>query len=281
MLGYETGLEYGESGGPGEYGAYGEYGESEEFGEYNEYGEAQDLGQSEEYGESEEFGESEEYGEYGEQGLSEEEVGQLASELLEVASEEELEQFLGRVVNRMTRGAGAFFRSPIGRALGTALRQVAKRALPVVGGAFGSMVAPGIGTALGSKLGAAASGMFEVELDRLPGEQAEFEVARRYVGLSAAAFRNAAAAGSRPGVPPAVAARRALLTASRWYAPGLYRQLAAQGPRPGGRRPGPRPYGSGAAGRDGQWSPYGAGYRTLPGSGRWVRRGRRIIVLGV
>ena len=38
-------------------------------------------------------------------------------------------------------------KSPIGRALGGILKGVAKKALPVVGGALGSMVAPGVGTA--------------------------------------------------------------------------------------------------------------------------------------
>jgi uncharacterized protein (DUF697 family) len=313
MLGHETGLEYGggeygelgDGRGSGDYGEFGEYGEVGAYGEYGEYGEGSGLGEYSEYnelgegggeyeaegefGELGEYGEFAEYGEYGESGgraeagLSEEEVGQLASELLEIASEEELEQFLGKLFRRVARGAVKFVRSPVGRALGGVLRQVAKRALPVVGGALGSMVAPGLGTAIGSKLGTAASGLFEVEFEGLPGEQAEFEVARRYVSLSAAAARNAAMTPSRPGVPPALIARRALLASSRTYAPGLYRQLLGRRRRPS--RPG-APYGPsrpGPAGwaRDGRVSPYAAPVGSIPAAGRWVRRGRRIIVLGV
>ena len=57
----------------------------------------------------------------------------------------------------------------------------------MVGGALGTMVAPGIGTALGSQLGSAASNLFELELESMPQEEAEFEVAKRLVGLTAAA----------------------------------------------------------------------------------------------
>src|SRR5262245_42659806 len=131
MLGQETAFELGELGGPGEYGEgyeygageygeygagefgeygageYGEYGEADEFGGPAEYGESDENGYSGEYGEFESFGAATEFGEYGELGLSEEEVSQLASELLEIASEEEFEQFIGGLARRFTRGAGA------------------------------------------------------------------------------------------------------------------------------------------------------------------------------
>ena len=40
----------------------------------------------------------------------------------------------------------------------------------MVGGALGSMIAPGVGTALGSQLGSAASNLFELELESMPQE---------------------------------------------------------------------------------------------------------------
>ena len=101
------------------------------------------------------------------------------------------------------------------------LKSVAKKALPVVGGALGSMVAPGIGTALGSKLGSMASGLFEVELEGMPAEAAEFEVARRYVNLAAGAARAAALARPQRPVPAPALARAAVATAARAYAPGV------------------------------------------------------------
>ena len=62
----------------------------------------------------------------------------------------------------------------------------------MAGGALGSMIAPGIGTALGSQLGSMASNLFEMELEGMDHEQAEFETARRYVQLAASAAQNAA-----------------------------------------------------------------------------------------
>jgi len=319
------------------------YASEAELGEFGEYGEYEGEG---------EFGEFE--GEYGAHGgaagpLSEaEEIG-LASELLEVNSEAELEQFLGGLINKI----GGFFKSPIGQSLGGILKGVAKKALPMVGGALGSMVAPGIGTAIGGSLGSMASNLFELET--MPAEQAEFETARRVVGLTAAAASNAAQMQQQPGMNPNTLARAAVMEAAREHAPGLYRQMMhraqqsgrggrSQAGRPGQRGTSPQAAGQPGAGRvqagrtagarrpsqqggrpsrgpQGHWYPgsgsgsgygYGYGYdgdsqdvpfdaspddyadvdgdptpfygsagQWRPVSGRWVRRGRRIVLLGI
>ena len=295
-----------------------------------------EMAASQEFGELGELGESGEFGEFGELGASEEEeellgnllggagemgsgLGEaqeeeLASELLGVSSEEELDQFLGNVFKKVVRGVGTFVRSPVGRALGGVLKSVAKKALPVVGGALGSMVAPGIGTALGTKLGSLASGLFEVQTEEMPQEQAEYEVARRVVRLAAASARHAAAARPRVAVNPRTLARAAVARAARRYVPGIYRGMvrqlrgtAAVPTRPPVYRPRPAaPYGvapqviepppdygaqapfpaDGAA----PYAPYpNAPYSAEPAGvaigapqgGRWIRRGRKIIVLGV
>jgi uncharacterized protein (DUF697 family) len=282
-----------------------------EFGEYGEY-EGEGEGEYEgEYGEYE--------GEYGEQGgagglLGEaEEIG-LASELLEINSEAELEQFLGGLISKIGRAAGGLLKSPVGQALGGILKGVAKKALPMVGGALGSMIAPGVGTALGSQLGSAASNMFELELESIPQEAAEFEVARRLVGLTAAAASHAAQAPA--GANPRAVARDAVAEAAREYAPGLHRQMMQRSgrTRPGGRgvgarqaaqrpgHPGMRPRGGRGPGRGyggfadytfaepapDDWDADGDGSfasdeanGTRPTAGRWVRRGRRIVLLGI
>jgi uncharacterized protein (DUF697 family) len=217
--------------------------------------EAFEFGQQEgEFGEVGEFGETGEFQEMGSP-LHEVQEMELASELLEITNEQELEQFLGNVFKSVARAAGGLIRSPVGQALGGILKNVAKQALPVVGGALGSMVAPGIGTALGSKLGAMAGNLFEVELESMDREQAEFEVARKYVQLAATAARNAALAP--PNVPPRVIAQRAVAAAARQYAPGLVRVAA-----------------------DGGYADGGYGGYTRPRSGRWVRRGRKIVLYG-
>jgi hypothetical protein len=286
-----------------------------------------------------EFGEATEFGEVGEtedeqflgnilggliggevvSPLSEAQEIELAAELLEISSEEELEQFLGNLIKKV----GGFVRGPVGQALGGVLKSVAKKALPIVGGALGSFVAPGVGTAIGSKLGSLAGGLFEVELESMGQEQAQFEVARRMVGLSAAASRLAAQARPGPGASPHTVARAAVAKAARAYAPGLARQLMQSlkttGTGPGAPRNGsgrPRPGG----GRPGYWGrgrqPWygpvpGVTYAAEPGepsgarnggpsdepygenlmdtgqgnggagtSGRWIRRGRRIVLFG-
>src|SRR5262249_3056083 len=140
---------------------------------------------------------------------------------------------------------------------------------------LGSLVAPGVGTAIGSKLGSMASGLFEVELEALPGEQAEFEVARRLVGLSAAAARAAATARPQRAVSPHTLARAAVAPAARRYAPGLRRTLVQSlrtSLRPGAGAPllrraaaTPRPA-YGPAYGPGYGATYGPAYR------RWRRR---------
>ncbi|HEY8201707.1 MAG TPA: hypothetical protein VII47_10160 [Actinomycetota bacterium] len=299
-----------------------EYGETE-FGEA-EYGEME-LGEAEfgetEFGETEfgetEYGEAEQFlggignvlgglfGEVGESPLSEAQEVELATELLELSSEQELEQFLGNVFKGISRAVGGFIRSPVGRALGGALKGIARKALPMVGGALGSFVAPGIGTALGSRLGSMASRLFEVELGEMSNEQAEFEVARKLVNLAATAAQHAALAP--PTANPQAVAKMALVKAAQAHAPGIARALSGAGAapcppcpkpagygRPAGRLAGPgaaafgapsaraagaaRAAGLGAAGLG------AAGVRHVPSGnghgGRWIRRGNKIVVLG-
>jgi uncharacterized protein (DUF697 family) len=136
-----------------------------------------------------------------------------------------LEQFIGNLIKKASSAVSSFARSSAGKALGGVLKGVAKKALPVVGGALGSLVAPGVGTAIGSKLGSLASGLFEVELEAMPAEHAELEVARRFVGLATAAARTAAMARPRPGTSPQSVARAAVAKAAHTYAPGLARQM--------------------------------------------------------
>jgi len=100
-----------------------------------------------------------EYGEYGETEWSGETLGesilteadevQLASELLEVTNEAELDRFLGDFIKKVGRVAGQVIRSPIGQAVGGVLKGVAKKALALAGGAIGGY----FGGPLGAKIG--------------------------------------------------------------------------------------------------------------------------------
>ncbi|GIH06917.1 hypothetical protein Rhe02_49840 [Rhizocola hellebori] len=213
---------------------------------------------------------------------------ELTHELLEVTSEEELEQFLGNLIKRAGKAVGGFIKSPVGKALGGALKGIAKKALPVAAGALGNLVVPGVGGMIGSKLGSMATKLFEVELEGMSEQQAEFEVARRYVRFATAAARNAARAPA--GAPPRAVARAALISAARRHAPGLVR-----GGRPGsGPRPRFRPRRGGGSVSDFAYSTNGSGQDWADDDGfagdedggearregRWIRRGRKILIIG-
>ena len=225
--------------------AEGEYSGEQSFGEYQpEWGELQEAEQGELEAYAAELQELS--GEYGSP-LGEQEEMELAAQLLEVRDEAELEQFLGGLIKSVAKGVGGFIDSPTGKALGGILKNVAKKALPVVGGAIGSFVAPGIGTAIGTRLGSMATKLFEVEigeLEALSQDEAEFEVARRYVRFSASAARNAALAPRR-GQPQRVA-RASTFAAARRHARGVARSFPSHA-RParwyGHRRPQQAPTG--------------------------------------
>lgn len=148
--------------------------------------------------------------------LSQEEEIELANELLTISNEEELDQFLGKLI----RGIGSGFKK-VFRPLGGMLKTVGKKLLPVAGTAVGTVFGGPLGGAVGGKLGSLASNLFEVDFESMEPEAQDMEVARRFVRLANAAFRRAAV--MRPNVPPRIAARRALYAAARRFAPGLLR----------------------------------------------------------
>ena len=186
--------------------------------------------------------------------FSEEEVSELAAELLSVSSEAELEHFLGDLIKKAGKAVGKFASSGLGKSLGGVLKSVAKTALPLAGSALGNMVLPGLGGAIGSKLASGAGSMLGLELEGLSQEDQEFEAAKQVVRLAGDATKNALSA---PSSNPVATARGAVTRAASKFAPGLV-----------GQSPGRR---GGAAGATGA---------TGAASGRWVRRGNRIIVLG-
>ncbi|WP_158219653.1 hypothetical protein [Ideonella sp. A 288] len=186
--------------------------------------------------------------------FSEAEEHELAMELLSVASEDELDQFLGKLFKGAWKGLRKVG-SAVGRIakpLGGALKGLAKQALPFVGGALGSLIPiPGVGTAIGTALGSTVANALEAEFGALEAEDMEFESARRFVRIAGSAARRAAAAA--PGADPLAAVRAALQAATRQHLPGM--APAWQQEAPTDRR--------GAA-----------------QGGRWTRRGGQIVVEG-
>ncbi len=280
-----------------------------EYGsELFEYGEAPNLA-SEQYEYSGELGsvlgslfgeaqaegvfESGEYQEYQELPSTEFMEEELASELLEVGNEEELDHFLGNVFKKVAGAVGKVIKSPVGKALGGILKQVAKKALPIAGGALGTFVGGPLGGMVGSKLASAAGNAFGLESEGLSPEDRDFELARRYVRFAGHAAKKAALAP--PNVHPVKVARAAVVDAAKKFAPGLLAPLARIAgtvPRPSAPAAAPavpRPAAPGAY----PYVDYGIGTTqtvcptcgVTPArygrQGKWFRRGRHIVLLGV
>lgn len=207
-----------------------------------------------EWGEAEVPGVGEVYGEVGfESLLSEAEELELAAELLSVSSEEEMDQFLGNLFKGIGRGlkkVGRFIGKNVLPALGKGLRSIAKVALPIVGKVAGSFIPiPGVGTAIGGAIGSAVSNALELEFSGVSGEEADLEMARRFVQMAATAAQQAAMAS--PEQDAEVVANEAIVTAARTHLPHFRIRKAERSGMLGARQ-----------------------------QGRWIRRGNNIVVLG-
>jgi hypothetical protein len=210
--------------------------------------------------------------------FSEAEEIALAGELLAVSNEEELEQFLGSIWKGIKK-VGSFV-GRVAKPFSGVLKAVAKKALPFVGGALGSLIPiPGVGTAVGSALGGALSKALEMEFSGLEAEDREFEMARRFVRIAGATAQQAAKAP--PHVNPQAAVETALIDAAREHAPQIaHRVLDALAHRSSGgpRAPGMPAY---AGAPRAAHAPYAAIPPTeASASGTWVRRGPEIVVFG-
>ena len=138
------------------------------------------------------------YGETGEV-FGETEQMELASELLEITSEAELDRFLGDLIGRAGQAIGKFVKSPEGQAIGGILKGAAKQVLPGIGSAVGGYFGGATGAKLGGDVASAAGRAFGLELEGLSSEDREFEVARRYVSFAGEAVKNLASAPSESG----------------------------------------------------------------------------------
>jgi uncharacterized protein (DUF697 family) len=174
---------------------------------------------------------------------------ELAAELLATSSEQELDQFIGKLFKKIGRGI-----RKVAKPLGGILKGVAKKALPFVGGALGSFIPiPGVGTAVGSALGSAASKLLEVDLEGMNPEDQEFELARRFVRMASTAAAKAASAPT--DADPKTAAVQAVKSAAQQLGSTQGQSATAATtlrPPAGGRR----------------------------SRGRWFRRGNNIVLIG-
>jgi hypothetical protein len=195
---------------------------------------------------------------YGEAGgvFSETQEMELASEMLEIMSEAELDHFLGNLIRSAGSAVGSLIRSPAGQAIGGILKGAAKKALPALGSAIGGQFGGASGAQLGRQAASAAGRLFGLELEGLSGEDQEFELARRYVRFAGEAVKNLAL--NPAAADPRAAAQAAIVQAAQALAPGLLQPAASHAPP----APGPAPMPAG-------------------NSGRWMRRGNKIILYGM
>ncbi len=180
---------------------------------------------------------------------------EFAHELLSVANEDELNQFLGKLVKRAGRAIGNFARSGVGKGLVGALKNVARKALPIAGQALGAFGGP-VGAAIGGRLGSMAGNLFELELEGLSPEDQEYETARAFVRFANAAAGNVANLQQQGAANPQTVLKKALTSAAQQHAPGLLR------PATGGQN-----------GRMGQ-----NGRSNGSARGSWVRRGNTLVI---
>jgi uncharacterized protein (DUF697 family) len=186
--------------------------------------------------------------------FSEAEEMELASQLMEVSDEQELDQFLGDLIRKAGRAVGRVVRSPIGQAVGGMLKGVARQALPMAGTALGGFVGGPIGAQIGRGLASAAGSALGLEAETWSQEDREFEGAKQFVRLAGEAVKSATAAGT--GTDPRAAAQAAVTQAAQTVVPGLVQ--------------------SGGFGRGGYGGISSGGH-----SGRWMRRGSKIVLYGV
>ena len=210
--------------------------------------------------------------------LSASQEAEFASQLMEVNSEAEMDELLGRIVNtigRAVQGVAGAANSRQGRALIEAVKPLARSALPAIGGAIGSAFAPGVGTQIGATFGSAASNLFEMEVPGQSEAEQQFEVARRVVRLTSAAAADVASAPA--GAPAELVGEFSLVrAASRLARPLFGRALRAISPVARGF------YGRryGAYGYRGGYRGYRAArvrrLRRVPGTARLLRSIRRV-----
>ena len=182
----------------------------------------------------------------------ESEQAALAAELMELETEEEFENFLGDLLRKAAAAVGGYISSQTGRSLGSLLKGAARQILPIVTQAVG----PEAGGSGEYESGGYDSGESEME-------EQEWEAATTFVRLAEEAAK--IAAQTPPDAEPDAVANNAVTQAAQVHAPALV--------APPERPMAPPPYRPGFPPRMG---PYGR-----RSSGRWIRRGNQILLLGV
>ena len=178
----------------------------------------------------------------------------LAYELMTVSDEAEMEEFLGKLMGAASRRLKKLGRRALPKLLpllkGPA-RGLLALAMPLLGSAAGSVV-PGAGTLIGGMAGQKLGQLLGGEMEDASDDEAKVELSRKLVNTVTDAV-NRAVEDPTSAAQPVAAARDALVGAMQANLPSGVREAMSKrrGAHGGGR------------------------------SGRWIRSGRKIILLGV
>jgi hypothetical protein len=185
--------------------------------------------------------------------FSEAEEMELAMELLAATGEAELEQFLGKLFKKAWQGI-----KTIGSKV---LRPLVKTVLPIAATAAGTFFGGPAGGAIAGKLGSLVSKALEAETAGAMPEDRDLEKCRQFVRMAGTAAR--AAALAPPAANPVAVAQKVLAQEAQ-------RKLTASalGAAPAASK---RPC---RCGQPGNCTCGQAGQ-----SGRWIRRGRNIVII--
>jgi hypothetical protein len=151
--------------------------------------------------------------------FNEDEELELASELLEIATERELDEFVHGLIRNAEQALNQAAEPAVEHDIGDIFKNIAKVALPILGGVAGGIFGGPGGAALGSSLAGSVGHAFGLELEGLSPEDSEFEVGKQFIKFAGATVKNALEAN--PDVDPATIAHQAAVEAARVYAPGL------------------------------------------------------------
>ncbi len=188
---------------------------------------------------------------------------ELAAELLATNDEQELDQFIGKLIGQAGEGSGKPVKGKTGSKLGGFLKGALGKLLPAAAGIAGGVFGGPLGAKAASSVASAAGKAFGLELEGLSPEDQEFETARRFVRFAGEAAKQAGKAAQVID-DPQTAAKKALTAAAKKFAPGLLAPVfksmqsevtAAASTRSNADRPGH--------------------------SGRWIRQGGKVVLLGL
>jgi hypothetical protein len=145
---------------------------------------------------------------------------ELASRLLEVVNDEQLDQFLSDLIRKGGTATGSVVAPSDRRAIKDVLKGAIYRILPMRSVEHGSTRHSSVGAQLSSGLSSLSGQVLGLELEGLSPEDREFEAIRQFVRFAGETVKNAG--GDSMRTDPREMGHRAAADAAETFAPGLF-----------------------------------------------------------